>query len=217
MPAPKPRKIAIHLEDGSRVEADFDALPLPLQKDLLRQPFASLPSPRPEEEKYLLLEWEDGWKEVMEVDPACSGVNRYYVITRPEDMGRLSLTKEEGYPDLIEIIRKPLELRSVTFVDRFQFALKRSDREGDKTDHFFEMSRKGEAFASEIGTFRKILADEKIDPKELQSPDPALGPAHQRELVERIRRRMGLRPAFRQQDVFDFIAFLARVLSDSNS
>ncbi|MBW1945892.1 MAG: hypothetical protein JRJ51_24150 [Deltaproteobacteria bacterium] len=211
MPAAKPQKIEILFEDGSRVEEDFELLPTPLQRDLLRQPFATRPSPHPEQEKYLLLEWEDGWKEVMQVDPACTEINRYYVISRPEDMGRLSLNREDGYPDLIEVIRKPLYLRRITFIDNFHLSPTRSDREGNKTDHFFKMSNKGETFASEIVAFKKILADEKIDPKELQTEDPTL----QKERFERIRQLMGLRAAFRQQDVFDFIAYLARSLSDS--
>jgi len=211
MSAPKPQKIEIHFEDGSRVEEDFSLLPTPLQRDLLRQPFAAQPSPHPEQEKYLLLEWEDGWKEVMQVDPAFTEINRYYVISRPEDIGRLSLNREDGYPDLIEVIRKPLSLRRITFIDNFQLSPARSDNEGNKTDHFFEMSRNGETFASEIRAFKKILADEKIDPEDLQTEDPAL----QKELFERLRQLMGLRAAFRQQDVFDFIAYLARSLSDS--
>ena len=211
MPAAKPQKIEILFEDGSRVEEDFELLPTPLQRDLLRQPFATRPSSHPEQEKYLLLEWEDGWKEVMQVDPACTEINRYYVISRPEDMGRLSLNREDGYPDLIEVIRKPLYLRRITFIDNFHLSPARSDREGNKTDHFFKMSKKGETFASEIVAFKKILTDEKIDPKDLQTEDPTL----QKERFERIRQLMGLRAAFRQQDVFDFIAYLARSLSDS--
>ncbi len=213
MDASKPKKVVIHFEDGYRVEEDFEALPAPLQRDLLRQPFAARPSAHPEKEKYLLLEWEDGWKEVMQVDPACTEINRYYVISRPEDAGRLSLNREGGYPDLIEVIRKPLQLRRITFIDSFELSPARSDREGNKTDHFFEMARKDAAFASEITAFKKILADEGIRPKDLLTEDPGL----QKERFERIRELLGLRPAFRQQDLLDFIAFLASSLSDSES
>ena len=213
MSASKPHRVVIHFKDGSSVEADFDSLPTPLQRDLLRQPFASLPSPSPEGEKYLLLEWEDGWKEVVEVDAACTEINRYYVISRPEDVGRLSLAREDAYPDLIEIIRKPMELRRITFLNNFELSPARSDREGNKTDHFFKMSGKGNGFASEMASFKKILADENIDTKDFLSGDPAL----QKELFEKIRQSMGLRAVFRQQDVFDFIAYLARSLHDSGS
>ena len=211
MPAPKPQKVVIHFEDGSRVEEIFTSLPTPLQRDLLRQPFAGRPSAHPEQEKYLLLEWEDGWKEVMQVDTACTEINRYYVISRPEDVGRLSLNREGNYPDLVEVIRKPLELRRITFLDNFQLSQDRSDREGEKTDHFFEMSRQGDAFAAEMASFRKILADEGIDPKDLEPNNSVV----EQELFERIRQLMGLKAAFRQQDVFNFIAFLAKSLAHS--
>ena len=71
----------------------------------------------------------------MEVDAACAEINRYYVISRPEDVGRLSLNKMDDYPELIEIVRKPLDLRRITFLDTFKISLERSDREGKKMDH----------------------------------------------------------------------------------
>jgi hypothetical protein len=91
--------------------------------ELLRQPFASQPSKTPEQEKYVILEWDDGWREVIQVSAACADINRYYVISRPEDVGRLSLNKEDGYPELIEIVRKPLDLKRITFLNTFQLSL----------------------------------------------------------------------------------------------
>ncbi|NIR13490.1 MAG: hypothetical protein GWN86_05875, partial [Desulfobacterales bacterium] len=82
MPRSKPQKVVIEFDDGSKREASFDALPSQLQFELLRQPFASLPSANPEQEKYVLVEWDDGWREVIQVDAACSEINRYYVISR---------------------------------------------------------------------------------------------------------------------------------------
>ena len=92
----KPKKITVEFADGSKAEADFAALTEQLKFELLRQPAFSRPSLHPEEEKFVLLEWVDGWKEVVEVDSECTEVNRYSVITRPEDVGRLSLTKGSG-------------------------------------------------------------------------------------------------------------------------
>ena len=154
MPRSKPQKVVIEFDDGSETEASFDALPSQLQSELLRQPFASQPSANPEQEKFVLLEWDDGWREVMEVDAACAEINRYYVISRPEDVGRLSLNKEDGYPELIEIVRKPLDLKRITFLDTFQLSLERSDREGKKMDHFFTLSKEGDAIHEEMEAFK---------------------------------------------------------------
>lgn len=202
-----PRKIVIQFSDGSSTESPFDALPAQLQFDIMRQPFASRPSPEPEKERFVLLEWEDGWMEVLEVDATCTEINRYYVISRPEDIGRLSLNKPDGYPELIEIVRKPLNLKKITFLNTFQLTLERSDREGKKTDHFFELAKEGDTLTDAVKSFKKVVKEEGIDLQKLQSQ----GPNHLEEQYEKIRRKMGFKAARRQQDAFDFIAYLAKI------
>jgi hypothetical protein len=202
-----PQKIVIQFSDGSSTESPFHALPAQLQFDILRQPFASRPSPEPEKEKFVLLEWEDGWTEVVEVDATCTEINRYYVISRPEDIGRLSLNKPDGYPELIEIVRKPLNLKKITFLNTFQLTLERSDREGKKTDHFFELTKKGDTLTDAVRSFKKVVKEEGIDLQKLQSQ----GPDHLGEQYEKIRRKMGIKATHRQQDVLDFMAFLAKI------
>jgi len=206
MSRPKPQKIVVEFDDGSKTEASFDTLPSQFQFELLRQPFASQPSQNPEQEKFVLLEWDDGWKEVIEVDAKCIELNRYYVISRSEDVGRLSVNKQDGYPELIEIMRKPLDLKKITFLDTFQLTLERSDREGKKTDHFFTLTKECNAVTEETKAFKKIMAEEGIELQDLRSQNPT----QLKEQHEKIRRQMGLKAAQRQQDVFDFIAYLAR-------
>ena len=103
MSSAKPKKITVEFEDGSKAEADFLALTEQLKLELLRQPAFSRPSPHPEDEKCVLLEWVDGWKEVVEVDSECTEVNRYYVSTSPEDVGRLS--RKKGQISLTSFVR----------------------------------------------------------------------------------------------------------------
>jgi hypothetical protein len=135
MSRPKPVTVHIDFDDDSTCSASFDSLPADLQFDILRQPFASKPSSNPEKERFVLLEWEDGWREVIGVDAACTDINRYYVISRPEDVGRLSLNKGGDYPELIEIIRKPLDLKRIAFTETFHLAPDTSTREGKKVDY----------------------------------------------------------------------------------
>ncbi|MBW1999514.1 MAG: hypothetical protein JRJ29_16330 [Deltaproteobacteria bacterium] len=205
MPGPRPKNVTVEFEDGSRVTVPFDELPLQLQQEITRQPFASKPSTNPGEERFLILEWDDGWKEVFEVNPACTGINRYYVISRPEDVGRLSLNKEDGYPELIEIIRNPLNIKRITFSETFRLEKDRSTREGKKVDHFFKLSREGDSLSRLMDDFKKSLADEGVDPDDLTTDDQA----RRKDLYEKIRRRMGIRAGFRQQDVYDFLTYLA--------
>ena len=202
----RPHKIFVEFEDGSTCEALFETLPETLQLDLMRQPFASKPSPEPEKEKFLILEWDDGWKEVIQVDKACEEINRYYVISRVEHVGRLSLNKKDDYPELIEIIRKPLNLKKISFADTFEINLQRSDREGEKTDHFFTLTKEEKGRPNLMGAFKTTVEREGIDLRALRSklPDRPVEP------YEKIRKALGIRAGVRQQDVEDFIAFLVK-------
>jgi hypothetical protein len=205
----KPEKIIVEFTDGTKAAVSFDALPAPLQRDILSQPFASQPNSNLEKGAFLLLEWEDGWKEVFEVDSSCREINRYYVISRQENVGRLSLNKEGDYPELIEVGRKPLDLKKITFVDTFQLTLGKSKREGKKTDHSFTLNKGGDGFKEEIDSFKKVVAEQGFDLQKLRTQNSAQLP----EEYEKIRKKMGIRAGQRQQDVFDFIAYLAKVAS----
>ena len=203
MPRPSPKKVTIEFDGGVKAESSFDALPGPLQSEILRQPFASLPSPNPEQDKFVLLEWDDGYKEVVKVDPACTAINRYTVITRPEDVGRLSLNMDGAFPELIEIGRRPLGLKRITFVDTVQVTLDKSEREGKKFDHFFKLAKGGDARAEQVDALKKAASAESIDLKQLKSQDPAQA----RPQLEKLRRRLGLK-GDSQQDVLDFVTSL---------
>jgi hypothetical protein len=203
-----PKTISIEFNDGTNTTMPFDSLPETLQNDILRQPFASRPSTNPKDVKVALLEWEDGWKEVIEVDPTCTDINRYYVISRSEDRGRLSLNKEDGYPDLIEINRKPKNIKRITFIDTFRLHLNRATREGKKTDHFYSLSKETDAVSEMLETFKALLKEEGIDKEQLLSDEPAL----QKEPLENIREKMGIMAGRRQQDALDFIRYLAALM-----
>ena len=207
MPRPRPQKITVEFDDGSKSSASYDTLPTPLQFEIERQPIFTKPSSKPEEERFVLLEWEDGWKEVIEVDEGCTDINRYYVISRPEDVGRLSLDKKDGYPQLIEIIRRPSSVQKITFLDTFQLTLDKSTREGKKTDHFFSLTKMGDALSELVKDLKNAVAEKGLDLQELRSKEPD----QLRELYEEIRREMGIQAGQRQQDVYDFFAYLAKI------
>ena len=208
MPRSKPKTMTLDFNDGTNTTVPFDTLPNTLQDEILRQPFASRPISNPKEVKFLLLEWDDGWKEVVEADPTCTNINRYYVISRSEDRGRLSLNKEDGYPELIEINRKPKNIERITFLDTFRLRLNKSTREGKKTDHFYTLSKETDAVSEMLKAFKTVLRKEGIDRQQLLSIDPAL----QKERLESIRQKMGIMAGRRQQDAIDFILYLAAMM-----
>ena len=202
----KPEKIVLEYSDGSTSESSFDDLPATLQSQLLRQPFAARPCVDPKKERFVILEWDDGWKEVFLVDPSCTDINRYYVISRPEDVGRLSLNKADGFPELIELDRKPLDIKKITFVDTFRLSLEQSAREGKKIDHFFEMEKANDAFSEMAAVFEQASREEGLDKETLSGMDREKA----NQAYGKIAQRMGLRAGQRQQDLLDFITFLIR-------
>jgi len=206
MSIPRPKKITVQFDDDASTVMDFADLTRSLQQEILKQPDFCRSNTEADTGNFVLLKWADGWREVIQIDSGCTGINRYYVITRPEDVGRLSLDTEDGYPELIEIIRKPLDLKSVDFIDSYQISLERSDREGKKIDHFFSLEKGGDALQEAINRFQKAVADEGIDLTELasQPQDQA------RDTLESIARHMGLVASQRQQDLLDFVTFLVR-------
>jgi hypothetical protein len=207
MQRPYPVKLRIEYNDGSVAETAFVDLPQTLRNDLQRQPFASQPDPEPDQGKYLVLEWDDGWQEVIAVDPDCVAINRYYVIARPEEVGRLSLNKRNDLPELVEIQRSPLHLKRITFLHSWELAPDHSTREGRKTEHFFRLTNEGPAFADQLEALDRALAETGIAPEDLRGPAGST----LLEGYERIRRSMGLNATLSRQDAYDFIACLARI------
>lgn len=207
MPRPRPQMITVEFDDGSKSAVSFEDLPAPLQFEIERQPVFTKSSTKPEEERFVLLEWEDGWKEIIEVEETCTDINRYYIISRPEDVGRLSLNKKDGYPQLIEIIRRPTSVKQITFLDTFQLSPDKSTREGKKTEHFFSLTKKGDALSELVKDFKNAVAEKGLDLQELGSKEPD----QLREPYEEIRREMGIQAGQRQQDVYDFFAYLAKM------
>lgn len=203
----KPKQLVLEYDDGTRKSVEFSALPALLQFDILRQPFAGGATPDPAEEgAFVLLEWEDGWKEVFQVDPVYTDIIRYYVITRSEDVGRLSLRRGEGYPELIEVMRRPLGLRRIAFDHDYALEKGSRRREGKKYEQEFSLVPISEPFAAELDAFRREVAAAGRTPQDLLSLDVGdLGA-----VLDDIRRRMGLVAGRRQRDVLNFVAYLAK-------
>lgn len=112
----KIQKVVVHYDDGLEEEIPISKLS---EKTLSELAAIGLEQNGTEgnAQRYLLLEWKDGWKEVVKVPGDVTELIRYYVIRRPEDTGRLIIERNEtDYPELVEIFRKPKELRRVTVV-----------------------------------------------------------------------------------------------------
>lgn len=147
MVATQPQTLSLTYPNEDSTTVTFADLPEPLREEILRQPFAARPALDPAADGYVLLEWEDGWKEVIRVDAGCTGIKRYYVISRTEEVGRLALDHPSGYPVLLKVDRRPGGLRRVTFGQTFTLSPERSAREGKKTDTWYSLTQEGDALA----------------------------------------------------------------------
>jgi hypothetical protein len=206
MSRPKPKKLIVEFEDSSRREASFDELPATLGADILRQPFASRMNSHPEQGKFVLIEWEDGWKEVVAVNADCTDINRYRVLTRPEDVGRLSLKRAGGYPELVEITRRPQQVRQITFTDTFALEPGKSLREGKKVEQHFSLRKGGDRLAEIRAELRRVLQEEGTELNEVAtlSPDAA------RSRYEKARQEIGISASRCQQDLIEFMEYLEK-------
>jgi hypothetical protein len=204
----KPTKIVLTYADGTTREADFAVLPGTLQSDILRQRFLLDPvsAPTGGAGTFLLAEWKDGWKEVYEVDPLYTGINRYYGLSRVEEVGRLSLTAAEGYPELLELTRRPNQVVRIAFGESFSLDKGAEKREGKKTEQFYTLTAAGDAFAVEVGALRALAAEEGID----LAGGLQLDGEELLAWLDGLRRKLGIVAGQRQQDVLDFTAYLAR-------
>jgi hypothetical protein len=117
MSSGKPMKVKVEYEDGSCLECEFSRVSQAGQKELADLGLVPLPGgDAAGQEKFVLLEWKDGWKEVYALPPDVSDVRKYYVIRRVEEVGRLFLDRGDGYPELIEVLRKPKEVERMTLL-----------------------------------------------------------------------------------------------------
>lgn len=213
MPTPVPTRLVLEFDDGSRVAAPWEALSEGARADLLRQPFVGrLTSAAQGDRRFVLIEWDDGWREVVAVDGGCDAVRRYRVLTRPESVGRLSLNRPDGYPELVEIDRRPLEVRRISFTETLAVEPARSVREGKKTEQHFALQRRGDAVTQLTRDLAAILAEEGIAPRDLRDADPVAT----RGRYERWRRRLGVHASWRQEDALDFVAWLLEAVAEAD-
>jgi len=113
MDSRKPVKIKVEYDDDTIQEFEIKNLSYEVQKDLAKLGIITCLA---HEQKHILVEWKNGWKEVFAVPVDVTTVRNYYVIRRVEETGRLFLNRENGYPELLEILRKPRDVEKVTLI-----------------------------------------------------------------------------------------------------
>jgi hypothetical protein len=208
-----PKRVVVEYEDGTRRDVSFEKLSRQTQMELARM--GAVQERR--SNKFLLLEWKDGWKEVAAVDGRATELVRYYTLERVEEVGRLSLEVPDNYPELLLIKRLPARVQNILFVGADSVKAytpeeKVTIKEGDKVEHvLYDKKRAGfsttdpsaasERFAALLG-----LVNQELQKKGLRGAAVlAMSDEEKQRLYDDLAHALGLRGNTQQQDVYEFL------------
>ena len=211
-----PKKLIVEYEDGTRQEAAFDRLSSTGRTELSALGLCEAAAPDTGTH-YLLLEWKDGWKEVKAVGGQVLEVLRYYTIERVEEIGRLSMEKADGNPELLMIKRLPGRLERIIFVgangpQAYALEEKATVKEGGKTERYFydktrpnfkmeEPAAASARYTAFLDALRGALEKKGTSVSGLL----AMSEGDRIPLYKELARTLGLRGTERQQDVYGFL------------
>jgi hypothetical protein len=124
------------------------------------------------DKKYVLIRWNDGWQEVIGIEGDTIDFNKYFVIERLEQYGRLVFDRPKGeYPGLVVLDRAPLELEKVALVGAGTERVmkqKSTYREGTRLEYNYELEEgPGDFYAEVVTNVKKALAEKGIAANEL--------------------------------------------------
>ncbi len=144
-------------------------------------------------------------------------VLRYYTIERVEEIGRLSMEKADGNPELLIIKRLPRRLERIVFLggngpQAYALEEKATVKEGGKTEHYFydkkrpdfkmeEPALASARYAAFLDALRGALEKKGISVSGLLT----MGEGDRIPLYKELARTLGLRGTERQQDVYGFL------------
>lgn len=223
-----PRRIIFEYEDGMTSSIAFSALPESVQLELEKMSFCSPTQLVSMNSQYVLLQWKDGWQEVASIEGENAQLIRYYVISRIEDVGRLSIETDSYWPDLHIVQRTPKEVKSALVVGRdkvyayafdegverwegtFEAGGKKETVKFDKINKLMpnDFNEAPEAVDEIVAAVKRKLDELAVEPKDLLASDMHARIDTYRELAQSL----GIRAMQRQADVYGFIEFIIKGL-----
>jgi len=108
--------LELEYKDGSRVKIGAEGLDGRLHYRLAELGLCAAPAEITAAPHFLVLEWQNGWRETMPVHHETASLIRYFVINRIEDRGRFSLDVGGENPELTVIERQPGQLSRILIV-----------------------------------------------------------------------------------------------------
>jgi hypothetical protein len=123
------------------------------------------------DKKYVMMKWKDGWREVIAVEGDVIDFNKYYVIERLEQYGRLVLNRPKGtVPELIVIDRDPTGIEKVALLDsddQRTLAAKDTYREGTRLEYNYNLPEGGDLAGEIAAKLKEVLAAKGMSAKDL--------------------------------------------------
>jgi hypothetical protein len=174
-----------------------------------------------------LLQWKDGWKEVVGIPRKAAELLRFYTVERTEEVGRMAFHVAEDYPMLFLVKRLPKEIESLLLVGpggakEYVLEEKKTVKEGGKIEHVLydkkdpgrgEQDGKGaDAWVAELADAlngelkKKGLTAEKL----LSSSE-----AEKAQVYQELSKTLGIRGMEKQEDVQGFLQFMIENRLDS--
>jgi hypothetical protein len=224
-----PTKLVVEYDDGSAREVAYSQVDGETRHQLAQLGLSPAGDHVGSSKHYLVMQWKDGWQEVVGVDKASVDLLRYYVIERIEERGRLSLETGEDYPELFVIERTPRDLVGVLVVGDgdlkaytlgasverwegiFEAGGKREyvkfDKTSDKYPH--EASPETNALDPLLEALRQELEAQKLDAGSLlAAAEPDRVAAY-----KTLAAGANIRGGYRQEDVYGLVELLMTKLA----
>lgn len=225
----KLKSLRLVYEDGTEKLLDAAEIEASLRSALAESGLSAAPPEISPASSYLIMEWKDGWQEVMAVNSDIAELLRYYVIRRIEDKGRLVLDTGADYPELTIVERTPMDIGRILLVGDSVVRSYSLEQEIEGYEGTFEAGGKKEFtkydrenpdFRNELSTAPESMDEIKkaiaavLAEKNL-SPDGLLAMKKDRRIREyaEIAGAAGIRGAKRQGDVYGFIELVLKKLA----
>lgn len=222
-----PTKLIVRYEDGSTTELGFDKVGLEMQTGLANLGLCPPPPAISPARHFLLLQWKDGWQEVIGTDKDTADLLRCFVIRRIEDRGRIALETGGEYPDLYILRRLPMDLSGLLIVGQDSVKSYDLGTEVERWEGTFDAGGKLEYVKWDKTAPGKFPSDVKESPEVLDATmdllkdeldkmgigaRELLGMEESRriEAYSEICKALGLRGYQKQTDVYGFVELLVR-------
>ncbi len=211
-----PKNVVVEYEDSTRREVVFSKLGRQAQLELASLGLCDAP-PAENPKAYLLLQWKDGWKEIVAVDERATELLRYYTIERVEEIGRVSLERASSAPELLLIKRLPSDIESILLVgseDLKAYGLqeKVTVKEGGKVEHVFydkkrpDFCQQDDATASAWYALILDSIEKELKSKGISATSVLVkGEEERLAFYKQLADVLGLKGTERQQDVHGFL------------